>query len=84
MLLFLHFSWITNIIKRRIKELAWEYEALAENRKKALIRQAGFPQLKHLQDLSREDLTLCRNRINYPMGRDDRSAPAGDLIKILR
>lgn len=33
-----------------------EYEARAENRKKAQIRQAGFPQLKYLQDLSREDL----------------------------
>jgi len=33
-----------------------EYETRAENRKKAQIRQAGFPQLKYLQDLSREDL----------------------------
>jgi DNA replication protein DnaC len=33
-----------------------EYEARAENRRKALIRQAGFPQLKYLQDLIREDL----------------------------
>jgi DNA replication protein DnaC len=33
-----------------------EYEARAENRKKTQIRQAGFPQLKYLQDLSREDL----------------------------
>ena len=33
-----------------------EYEARAENRKKAQIRQAGFPQLKYIQDLSREDL----------------------------
>lgn len=33
-----------------------EYESRAENRKKALIRQAGFPQLKYLQDLIREDL----------------------------
>lgn len=33
-----------------------EYEARAENRKKAQIRQAGFPQLKYLQDLSLEDL----------------------------
>ncbi|MFH0761186.1 MAG: IS21-like element helper ATPase IstB [Bacteroidota bacterium] len=36
--------------------LQQEYEARAENRKKAQIRQAGFPQLKYLQDLSREDL----------------------------
>ncbi|MEI6457275.1 MAG: ATP-binding protein, partial [bacterium] len=36
--------------------LRMEYEARAENRKKAQIRQAGFPQLKYLQDLSREDL----------------------------
>lgn len=36
--------------------LQQEYEARAENRKKARIRQAGFPQLKYLQDLSREDL----------------------------
>ena len=33
-----------------------EYEARAENRKKSHIRQAGFPQLKYLQDLCREDL----------------------------
>jgi DNA replication protein DnaC len=33
-----------------------EYEARAENRKKSQIRKAGFPQLKYLQDLSREDL----------------------------
>jgi len=33
-----------------------EFEARAENRKKTQIRQAGFPQLKYLQDLSREDL----------------------------
>jgi len=33
-----------------------EYEARAENRKKTQIRQAGFPQLKYLQDLIREDL----------------------------
>ena len=36
--------------------LQQEYEARTENRKKARIRQAGFPQLKYLQDLSREDL----------------------------
>ena len=35
-----------------------EYEARAENRKKSKIRKAGFPQLKYLQDLSREDLPL--------------------------
>lgn len=35
-----------------------EYEARAENRKKSQIRKAGFPQLKYLQDLSREDLPL--------------------------
>jgi len=33
-----------------------EFESRAENRRKAQIRQAGFPQLKYLQDLSREDL----------------------------
>ena len=33
-----------------------EYEARAENRKKTQIRQAGFPQLKYLQDLIREEL----------------------------
>jgi len=33
-----------------------EYETRAENRKKAQIRQAGFPQLKYLQDLSLVDL----------------------------
>ena len=36
--------------------LQGEYRARAEKRKKTRIRQAGFPQLKHLQDLSREDL----------------------------
>jgi DNA replication protein DnaC len=36
--------------------LMQEYEARAENRKKTLIRQAGFPQLKYLQDLNREEL----------------------------
>ena len=36
--------------------LLMECEVRAENRKKAQIRQAGFPQLKYLQDLSREDL----------------------------
>ena len=36
--------------------LQQEYEARAENRKKSRIRQACFPQLKYLQDLSREDL----------------------------
>ena len=36
--------------------LQQEYEARAENRKKARIRQAGFPQLKYLQDLNRKDL----------------------------
>jgi DNA replication protein DnaC len=36
--------------------LLQEYEARAENRKKTLIRQAGFPQLKYLQDLNREEL----------------------------
>ncbi len=35
-----------------------EYEARAENRKKSQIRKAGFPQLKYLQDLIREDLPL--------------------------
>jgi DNA replication protein DnaC len=33
-----------------------EFESRAENRRKAQIRQAGFPQLKYLHDLSREDL----------------------------
>jgi DNA replication protein DnaC len=33
-----------------------EYEARTENRKKAMIRMAGFPQLLYLQDLVREDL----------------------------
>ena len=33
-----------------------EYQIRAEKQKKTRIRQAGFPQLKHLQDLSREDL----------------------------
>ena len=36
--------------------LLQEYEVRAENRKKTLIRQAGFPQLKYLQDLKREEL----------------------------
>ncbi len=36
--------------------LLQEYEARVENRKKTLIRQAGFPQLKYLQDLNREEL----------------------------
>jgi DNA replication protein DnaC len=36
--------------------LLLEFEVRAANRKKAQIRQAGFPQLKYLQDLSREDL----------------------------
>lgn len=36
--------------------LLLEFESRAENRKKTMIRQAGFPQLKYLQDLSREDL----------------------------
>jgi len=36
--------------------LLQEYEARAENRRKTLIRQAGFPQLKYLQDLNREEL----------------------------
>jgi len=36
--------------------LLQEYQARAENRKKTLIRQAGFPQLKYLQDLNREEL----------------------------
>jgi len=36
--------------------LLLEFEVRTENRKKAQIRQAGFPQLKYLQDLSREDL----------------------------
>jgi DNA replication protein DnaC len=35
-----------------------EYEARAENRKKSQIHKAGFPQLKYLQDLIREDLPL--------------------------
>jgi len=35
-----------------------EYDARAENRKKSQIRKAGFPQLKYLQDLIREDLPL--------------------------
>ena len=35
-----------------------EYEARAENRKKSQIRKAGFPQLKYLQDLIREDLPV--------------------------
>jgi len=33
-----------------------EYEVRADNRKKTLIRQAGFPELKYLQDLNREEL----------------------------
>ncbi len=33
-----------------------EYESRAENKRKNQIRQAGFPQLKYLQDISREDL----------------------------
>jgi DNA replication protein DnaC len=36
--------------------LSQEYEVRAENRKKTLIRQAGFPELKYLQDLNREEL----------------------------
>ena len=36
--------------------LLQEYEGRAENRKKTLIRQAGFPELKYLQDLNREEL----------------------------
>lgn len=36
--------------------LLQEYEVRTENRKKTLIRQAGFPQLKYLQDLNREEL----------------------------
>lgn len=36
--------------------LLQENEVRAENRKKTLIRQAGFPQLKYLQDLKREEL----------------------------
>lgn len=36
--------------------LLLEFESRAENRKKTMIRQAGFPQLKYLQYLSREDL----------------------------
>ena len=36
--------------------LSQEYEVRAENRKKTLIRQAGFPELKHLQDLNRQEL----------------------------
>ena len=36
--------------------LLQEYEVRAENRRKTLIRQAGFPQLKYLQDLKREEL----------------------------
>lgn len=36
--------------------LLQEYEVRAENRKKTLIRQAGFPELKYLQDLNREEL----------------------------
>lgn len=36
--------------------LLLEFESRAENRKKTMIRQAGFPQMKYLQDLSREDL----------------------------
>jgi DNA replication protein DnaC len=38
--------------------LSREYESRAENRKKALIRQAGFPQLLYLQDLKREELPI--------------------------
>ena len=41
-----------------------EYEARAENRRKAQIRQAGFPQLKYLQDISRDDLPVeARERL---------------------
>ena len=36
--------------------LLQEFEARTENRKKTLIRQAGFPQLKYLQDLNRKEL----------------------------
>ena len=36
--------------------LSQEHEVRAENRKKTLIRQAGFPELKYLQDLNREEL----------------------------
>ena len=36
--------------------LLLECEARSENRKKVQIRQAGFPQMKYLHDLSREDL----------------------------
>lgn len=36
--------------------LLLEFESRAENRKKTMIRQARFPQMKYLQDLSREDL----------------------------
>jgi len=36
--------------------LSQEHKVRAENRKKTLIRQAGFPELKYLQDLNREEL----------------------------
>jgi DNA replication protein DnaC len=36
--------------------LRLEYETRAENRRKTQIRQAGFPQLKYLHELVREDL----------------------------
>ena len=39
-----------------LKLMELEYQLRIENRKKSLIRQAGFPQKKYLQDLSREDL----------------------------
>ena len=38
------------------KLLELEYQERKERRKKLQIRQAGFPQLKYLQDLSLEDL----------------------------
>ena len=36
--------------------LSQEYEVRSENRKKTLLRQAGFPELKYLQDLKRQEL----------------------------
>ena len=39
-----------------LKLLELEYELRITNRKKSLVRQAGFPQKQYLQDLSRADL----------------------------
>lgn len=39
-----------------LKLMESEYKLRVDNRKKTLIRQAGFPQKKYLEDLSTEDL----------------------------